>query len=83
MKKFLATMIFVFGAFALVSCGGSDGDTHCEEDGSEGCRYEVCATEGGSAWYEYDGKKYKCKGSGQNVDCYEAAMELFEACGGN
>ncbi len=84
MKKFLAVSLFVFGVFALVSCGGSDGKEHCEdgESGIEGCDYTVCATEGGSAWYEYDGKKYKCKGSGSSIDCSDAAMELFEACGG-
>ena len=82
MKKFLATMIFVCGVFALVSCGGSDGGkTHCEDGGDSSCNYTVCATEGGSAWYEYEGKKYNCKGSGSTIDCSDAAMELYQACG--
>lgn len=82
MKKFLAAALFVFGAFALVSCGGSDGSTHCEDGGDSSCNYTVCATEGGSAWYEYEGQKYKCKGSGSSIDCTDAALELYKACGG-
>jgi hypothetical protein len=82
MKKFLAVTLFAFGTFALVSCGGSDsGSTHCEDGNNPDCNYKVCANEGGSAWYEYEGKKYNCKGSKQNVDCSDAVNELFQACG--
>ena len=84
MKKVMATLIFILGVFMLVSCGGSsDGSTHCEDDADicNGKTVTVCATEGGSAWYEYDGHKYKCKGSGSSIDCTDAAMELFQACG--
>ena len=83
MKKFLATALFAFGTFALVSCGGSDSKTHCEDDADicNGKTVTVCADEGGSAWYEYDGHKYKCKGSNQTIDCTDAVMELFQACG--
>lgn len=45
MKKFLATMIFVFSVFALVSCGGSDGKTHCEDSNDDSCNYKACAKE--------------------------------------
>ena len=30
---------------------------------------------------EYEGKKYNCKGSGSTIDCSDAAMELYQACG--
>ena len=76
MKKFLATMIFVFSVFALVSCGGSDGKTHCEDSNDDSCNYKACAKEGGKAWYEYNGQKYECKGSGSTVDCSEAAQTI-------
>ena len=81
MKKFLAVALFAFGTFALISCGGSSGSTHCEPGDDSSCDWEACANEGGSAWYEHDGKKYECKGSGQSVDCTEAEMELYQDCG--
>ena len=80
MKKFLAAALFAFGTFALVSCGGSDGSTRCEDDEMDGCSYKTCVTEDGKAWYEYNGKKYNCSGSGQNISCVEAGMALYNDC---
>ncbi|MBR4489495.1 hypothetical protein IKO70_08760 [bacterium] len=83
MKKFFATMIFVFSVFALVSCGGSDGgSTHCEDSNDDSCNYKACAKEGGKVWYEYNGKKYECKGSGATADCSEAAQTIVMDCMG-
>ena len=89
MKKFLKAMLIALGVFLLVSCGG-DEDAHCEEVNNLGifdwsCQDSevmLCANEKKqTAWFEYDGKKYKCKGSGENIDCDKAFQELYNACG--
>ena len=88
MKKFLVVALFVFGSFMLVSCGGDDsssssggGSTYCEDSGESNCQYKACGRSDGTAYYEYNGKNYECKGSGKNIDCNDAAMKLYQDCG--
>ena len=55
------------------------GDKNCENYINDGCSYKFCETED-SKWYEYNGQKFKCEGSGEDVYCSDAEEELFEAC---
>lgn len=81
MKKFWEAMIFVLSTFALVSCG--DENVKCEDVGERFCPDLImCANlSKNTAWFEYEGEKYKCKGSGENIDCDKAFEEVFSACG--
>ena len=85
MKKFWETVIFVLSTFALVSCGG-DENVQCENVGEwmcPGSEVTLCANEKkGTAWFEYDDEKYKCKGSGSTADCSEAAQTIVMDCMG-
>ena len=81
MKKFWETVIFVLSTFALVSCGG-DEDVKCEDVGEFCPDLIMCANMNKkTAWFEYEDKKYKCKGSGENIDCDKAFEEVVNACG--
>ena len=88
MKKFMETMIFVLIVSALVSCGG-DENVQCEDFNNlgqfewacEDAEVMLCANEKKqTAWFEYEGEKYKCKGSGENIDCDKAFQEVYHAC---
>ena len=84
MKKILAAVIFVFSAFALVSCGG-DENVQCENVGElmcPGSEVMLCANESkGTGWFEYEDKKYKCEGKHEDIDCDKAVEKVHNACG--
>lgn len=84
MKKILAAMLVVLSAFLLVSCGG-DEDVECRDVGElmcPGSELTLCANEKkGTAWFEYEGEKYKCEGKGEDIDCDKAVEEVYKACG--
>ena len=62
--------------------GYSDGDTTCTIGDDSECDYVVCASKD-TAWYEYNGRKYYCDGSGSNLDCSDAVLYLYEDCYNN
>lgn len=58
------------------------GQTNCEYGTGSACDYKVCTDENGSRWYEYNGKKYECEGTWDDIDCDRATDELNNDCEG-
>lgn len=81
MKKFLVLTALAFGMFLMASCGGSD--MHCEKDsfdGSCGDKTVEACSDGHSAYYKVDGKKFNCNSAS---DCSNTIPDLIAYCGGN
>lgn len=87
MKNFLTIIFLLSAAFAFAACGGEE-KTECQDMdrylNDEICPDKTitfCATESGKGWFKIDGKKYECKGSGDNIDCDKAIEKIYNACG--